>query len=70
MPQNDARLEGTHLISEAVTTVALAAPGKNPGFPHLVGKYDLDLFYLGPFYHLLLPHLDKLIVVDLDVEFR
>ena len=33
-------------------------------------RFDLDLFYVAPFYHSLLPHIDKMIVVDLDLEFR
>ena len=38
--------------------------GENSGHTHL------DLFFIGPFYHQLLPHLDQVIVVDLDLEFR
>ena len=34
------------------------------------GHTHLDLFFIGPFYHQLLPHLDQVIVVDLDLEFR
>ena len=34
------------------------------------GRFNLDLFFIAPFYHLLLPHLDHVIVVDLDLEFR
>ena len=33
-------------------------------------KTDMDLFYIAPFYHLLLPHLSRVIVVDLDIQFR
>ena len=33
-------------------------------------KYDLDLFYIGPFYHRLLTHVNKILFVDFDVEFR
>ena len=36
--------------------------GENSGHTHL------DLFFIGPFYHQLLPHLDQVIVVDLDLE--
>ena len=32
-------------------------------------KYDKALFYLAPFYHLVLPF-DKFIVVDADIEFK
>ena len=35
-----------------------------------LGKYNLDLFFMAPFYHRLLLHLDRVIVVDLDLEFR
>ena len=35
-----------------------------------LGKYNLDLFFMAPFYHRLLIHLDRVIVVDLDLEFR
>ena len=55
-------------------------PRRTVYFPHLqddvavslppVDKYDLDLFFLAPFYPSLFPNLRKLIVVDLDVEFR
>ena len=33
-------------------------------------RYSRDLFYIAPFYHLELPKVKKLIVVDLDIEFR
>ena len=34
-------------------------------------KYSLDIFYILPFYHLEFPEeLDKLIVIDIDLEFR
>ena len=32
-------------------------------------KYDKDLFYLAPFYHLVFPF-DKFMVVDADIEFQ
>ena len=32
-------------------------------------KYDKDLFYLAPFYHLVFPF-HKFIVVDADIEFK
>ena len=36
-----------------------------------VRKYQLDLFYIAPFYHLELPtELKKIIVIDIDLEFR
>ena len=33
-------------------------------------RFDLDLFYVAPFYHALFPNIDKMIVLDLDLEFR
>ena len=33
-------------------------------------RYDRDLFFIAPFYHLHLPHLSKVVIVDLDLEFR
>jgi hypothetical protein len=33
-------------------------------------RYDRDLFYIAPFYHTELPAQDRLIVIDLDIEFR
>ena len=33
-------------------------------------KYTLDLFYLAPFYHLEFIQIDKLIVLDVDLQFR
>ena len=36
----------------------------------ILGHTHLDLFFIAPFYHELLPHLDQLIVLDLDMEFR
>ena len=48
-------------------------PGSDPGVElHLPGltRFDLDLFFIAPFYHHLLLHLDQVIVVDLDLEFR
>ena len=49
-------------------------PGMDPGveinLTQLPGIIGFDLFFIAPFYHTLLLHLDQLIVVDLDVEFR
>merc|ERR1712223_186551 len=33
-------------------------------------RFDHDLFYVAPFYHELFPDIDKIIVLDLDLEFR
>ena len=48
-------------------------PGSDPGVelhvPEL-GRFDHDLFFITPFYHHLLLHLDQVIVVELDLEFR
>ena len=44
-------------------------PGSAVAVEHPL-KYDLDLFYIGPFYHRVLPHVDKILFVDFDVEFR
>jgi len=33
-------------------------------------RYNMDLFYIAPFYHSSITNIDKLIVVDLDIEFR
>ena len=33
-------------------------------------RFDLDLFYVAPFYHSLFPNIDKMVVLDLDLEFR
>ena len=38
-------------------------------FSHFA-RYDRDLFYIAPFYHLELSQVKKLIVVDLDIEFH
>ena len=35
-----------------------------------VRKYFASLFFLAPYYHLAFPHIDKMIVLDLDLEFR
>merc|ERR1711997_400191 len=32
-------------------------------------RYDKDLFYISPFYHLVFPF-DKFIVLDADIEFK
>ena len=32
--------------------------------------FQLDLFYMAPFYHTLFPNLDRVVVLDLDLEFR
>lgn len=48
-------------------------PDTEPGVVlHLpgLGRFNQDLFFIAPFYHRLLPHLDKVIVIDLDLEFR
>jgi len=34
-----------------------------------IGSHSLDLFFMAPFYHRLLNHLDQVIVVDMDLEF-
>ena len=33
-------------------------------------RFDHDLFYVAPFYHKFFPDIDKIIVLDLDLEFR
>ena len=33
-------------------------------------RFDHDLFYVAPFYHEFFPDIDKIIVLDLDLEFR
>ena len=33
-------------------------------------KYTKDIFYLAPFYHLELVNIDKLVVLDADLQFR
>ena len=33
-------------------------------------RFDHDLFYAAPFYHEFFPDIDKIIVLDLDLEFR
>ena len=45
-------------------------PGQSHLAVHPPAKYDLDLFYIAPFYHRFLHQLDIVIAVDLDVEFR
>ena len=48
-------------------------PGAEPGVEiHVpgLGRFALDLFFIAPFYHRLLPHLVQVIVIDLDLEFR
>ena len=44
-------------------------PGVVIHIPSL-GVHKLDLFFMAPFYHRLLNHLDQVIVVDMDLEFR
>ena len=46
-----------------------AEPGVELHVPGL-SRFDLDLFFIAPFYHHLLPHLDQVVVIDLDLEFR
>lgn len=33
-------------------------------------KYNSTIYYLSPFYHQIFPHLSKLLVLDVDMEFR
>ena len=33
-------------------------------------RFDHDLFYVAPFYYKFFPDIDKMIVLDLDLEFR
>merc|ERR1712106_274789 len=33
-------------------------------------KYNLDFYYIAPFYHTIFPGIEKLIALDLDLEFR
>ena len=49
-------------FSDAEPGVVLHLPG--------LGRFNLDLFFIAPFYHRLLPHLVQVIVIDLDLEFR
>ena len=49
-------------------------PDMEPGvvfvFVPGLDRFKLDLFFISPFYHRLLAHLDQVIVIDLDLEFR
>ena len=33
-------------------------------------KYTQDIYYLAPFYHVIFPGIEKLIALDLDLQFR
>ena len=33
-------------------------------------KYTQDIYYIAPFYHLIFPGIEKLIALDLDLQFR
>jgi len=63
----------TVVIGESDPRRLIYFPDVQPGVElHLpsVGHTHLDLFFIAPFYHQLLPHLDQVIVLDLDLEFR
>ena len=61
-------------------TLEASDPRRATFFPHLgpdvvlsvenPGKFDKDLFFVAPFYHRFFPNLKRLIVVDLDLEFK
>jgi len=57
---DDPRRKSYYPNVEAGVAVALVMPI----------AFDLDLFYIAPFYHRLFPNEEDLIVVDLDLEFR
>ena len=57
------------LFQDLADTTLTCFSGVELHLPGL-GKYNLDLFFMAPFYHRLLIHLDRVIVVDLDLEFR
>ena len=33
-------------------------------------KYTQDIYYIAPFYHVIFPGIEKLIALDLDLQFR
>ena len=52
-----------------ITTITQLEDNEDPTVVYPV-RFDLDLFYVAPFYHLFFPDIDKMVVVDLDLEFR
>jgi len=60
-------------IEEIARAIKLFDAALKAGITLAVGwpiTFDLDLFYIAPFYHRLFPNKENLIVVDLDLEFR
>ena len=70
----------THRPVNKIIVLGESDPRRKTYFPDLdpkdvihipsVGMHSLDLFFMAPFYHRLLNHLDQVIVVDMDLEFR
>jgi len=60
LPPDDPRKKSYFPDEPVAATIALTIPT----------IFDLDIFYIAPFYHRLLPEKDNLIVVDLDLEFQ
>ena len=73
-------MNSTHRIVDKKIVIGVSDPRRQEYFPdvkpgvelHLPGlsRFDLDLFFIAPFYHRLLHHLDQVVVIDLDLEFR
>ena len=63
----------TIVVGESDPRRKIHFPDVEPGVViHIpsIGMHSLDLFFVAPFYHRLLNHLDQVIVVDMDLEFR
>ena len=57
------------IVMIIITTITQLEDNEDPTVVYPV-RFDLDLFYVAPFYHSFFPDIDKMVVVDLDLEFR
>ena len=57
------------IVMIIITTITKLEDNEDPTVVYPV-RFDLDLFYVAPFYHSFFPDIDKMVVVDLDLEFR
>ena len=76
----DENVTSTHRVVDKKVVIGVSDPRRQKYLPtaqpgaeiHVpaLSRFDRDLFFIAPFYHRLLHHLDQVVVIDLDLEFR
>ena len=76
----DENVTSTHRVVDKKVVIGVSDPRRQKYLPNAqpgaeihvpaLSRFDRDLFFIAPFYHRLLHHLDQVVVIDLDLEFR